>query len=160
MKASLTTPSASCHSLSTLISTHFTMARICSSQRLLSYRCRQLNGSIEVVSRLIGEHWLCNSLRSILNEILELSTSQLTLTSRTRTIHTPSNPYLSTSEFMPHFPDLASVLSRELFETTKILTTVLTNTQLLENLEILAVSLRRQGEQLKKVLNIFGIKFI
>ncbi len=52
---------------------------------------------------------------------------------------------------MPNFTVLASVLARELFDTTKILTTAMTNAKLLEDLEIVAVSLRRQSEQLKRV---------
>lgn len=133
------------------------MAKICSSQKLLGYRCKLLGHRLHVLMNLIGENSpLCSSVEEILNEILELATCQLFLTSRT--IHTGPNPYRSTTEFMPNFSVLASVLSTELCSATKVLTTVMTDTHLLENLEILAISLRKLCEQLKRVSvsNILG----
>lgn len=141
--------SASCRSFDSLLSTHFTMARVCSAQRQLGFRCRQMGYSLSLLHSLLGENPLFGNLSCILNDTLEIATCHLTLTSRT--IHTPTNPYLSTSDFFPNFPLLASILSRELCASTKVLTSVTTNTQLLDNLEIIALSLRRQQEQLHKV---------
>lgn len=145
----LTRPRATCRSFESLLGTHFTMAKICSSQRLLGLRCKHLVSVLSLLGNLVGENTLCSSLASIVEEVLEIATCQLMLTSRK--IHTPTSPYLSTTEFFPNFSLLASVFSEELREATRVLTTATTNAQLLDNLEIVAFSLRRQAEQLKKV---------
>lgn len=138
-----------CNAVQELMARHFTMARVCSAQRLLGVRCKEMGSRLALLCQLMGENSLCSCLSMILNDIMDIATSHLIVTSRT--IHTPTNPYLSTSDFFPNFPILASVLARELEASTKVLTTVMTDTLLLENMEIVALSLRRQHDQLKKV---------
>jgi hypothetical protein len=140
------TCSATCKRVQGVISKHYTMARICSSQKNLAYRCKLLADRVRVLVHLVGAHPTLAPLEDLVSGVIEIATCQLFLSSRT--IHTPLNPWMSTTEFLPNFSQLAEVLCCSLSETTKVLTTALTNLQILDSLDILPMCLRRHYEQL------------
>eukprot|EP01127_Copromyxa_protea_P022645 TRINITY_DN8244_c0_g1_i1.p1 TRINITY_DN8244_c0_g1~~TRINITY_DN8244_c0_g1_i1.p1 ORF type:complete len:391 (+),score=23.61 TRINITY_DN8244_c0_g1_i1:154-1173(+) len=125
------------------------MARICSAQRLLKYRCAYFSARLRLLTGAVGDIPLSYSLKSILQVMSKMATNQLLLTSRT--IHTSHSPYFSTTDFMPNFSRLASALAGEVYDATQVLTAAMKNPQLLENLEIMALSLRREAAQLQKI---------
>eukprot|EP01127_Copromyxa_protea_P004683 TRINITY_DN14512_c0_g1_i1.p1 TRINITY_DN14512_c0_g1~~TRINITY_DN14512_c0_g1_i1.p1 ORF type:complete len:388 (-),score=38.12 TRINITY_DN14512_c0_g1_i1:156-1319(-) len=139
---------ASCSVFQQVLDTNFTMAKICSSQKLLAFRCQLMTRRMRVLYGLIGFHPSLPALEEVLQGVKHLASSQLFFASRT--IHTANNPYMSTTNFLPNFSFMASLLACSLCETTKVLTTVMTNKQLLDDLEILPMTLRRNYEQLRQ----------